>query len=129
MTLLAEYEVAGVTIQLCETTVKGTTKSSSGLEVWYKPALAYAGSAPLMQLERHERKNGKIVFLLPVPGAKAAEVKRVKADSDREIIVHKALQNWEGPVNKWGKPKLKPLSAEVGFKVSRAMRNRLLKRV
>ena len=72
------YEVSGVTIQLCNTIVRGTTKSSSGLEKWEKPALAYSGSAPVTECERHEGRDGKVAYLLPIPSDAPDEPKPVK---------------------------------------------------
>ena len=133
LSVFGEYEVSGVTIQLCNTTVKGTIKESGELKLWAKPALAYSGSAPLSQCGGHEGRDGEVVYILPVPVKKVTTSATTKEDNSLEWfngtktddLILETMRNWTGRNNWWGRPRLKELSAKVGFKVSRKWRNRL----
>ena len=134
LSFFGAYEVSGVTIQLCNTIVKGTDKSSEGLELWTKPALAFSGSAPLTECENFDGEGGKVVYLLPVPSvdkpirsSMSVKVSVGGSISKTDKLIMDVMSNWTGKNNWWGKPRLRGLSAMVGFKVTRRVRNRLWK--
>ena len=64
--VFAEFEIDGVRIVLAETTVKGSTTSRNGVEVWTKPAMAYASTVRLFE-SGHSRQGGDVFYILPHP--------------------------------------------------------------
>ena len=64
--VFAEFEIDGVRIVLAETTVKGSTTSKNGVEVWTKPAMAYASTVRLFE-SGHSRQEGDVFYILPHP--------------------------------------------------------------
>ena len=66
--VFAEFEIGGVKIVLAETTTKGTTTGRNGVEVWTRPAMAYASTVRLFE-SSHSRQGGEVFYILPHPDA------------------------------------------------------------
>ena len=64
--VFAEFVIDGVRIVLAETTTKGSTTSRNGVEVWTKPAMAYASTVRLFE-SSHSRLGGDVFYILPHP--------------------------------------------------------------